>query len=141
MEQHRAPDDFARKLAKVNHARKGRVVPAIKLAKAMADCFITRQDRKISGYHIESLAVDAFKNYKGPTDPKAMLLHLLGHSMKAVMRPLTDSTGQSRYVDEYLGSAKSRRREAVSTQFGQMRAKARTCETRAEFNDMFCVGD
>ena len=36
------PDDFATRLAKVNTARDGRVVPVIKLAKAMADCFITR---------------------------------------------------------------------------------------------------
>ena len=41
------PDDFAEKLAKVNTARNGRVVPIIKLAKALADCFITHEDRKI----------------------------------------------------------------------------------------------
>ena len=40
------PDDFARKLAKVNTARDGRVVSIIKLAKAMADCFISRPSRK-----------------------------------------------------------------------------------------------
>ena len=101
------PDDFARKLAKVNTARDGRVVPVIKLAKAMADCFITRPSRKISGYHMESLAIDAFRDNQGPLDPKAMLVHLLGHSMDAVMSPIADSTGQSRYVDEYLGPADS----------------------------------
>ena len=42
------PDDFAEKLAKVNTARNGRVVPIIKLAKAMADCFITRPSRKLA---------------------------------------------------------------------------------------------
>ena len=65
------PDDFAEKLAKVNTARNGRVVPIIKLAKAMADCFISRPSRKISGYHMESLAIDAFKHYQGPLDPKS----------------------------------------------------------------------
>ena len=90
------PDDFARKLAKVNTARDGRVVPVIKLAKAMADCFISRPNRKISGYHMESLAIDAFKNYGGPLDTKSMLIHLLGHSMDAVKSLITDSTGQSR---------------------------------------------
>ena len=63
------PDDFAKKLAKVNTARDGRVVPVIKLAKAMADCFISRPSRKVSGYCMESLAIDAFKNYGGPLDP------------------------------------------------------------------------
>ena len=135
------PDDFADKLAKVNTARDGRVVPAIKLAKAMADCFITRPSRQISGYHMESLAIDAFKGYQGPLDPKAMLVHLLGHSIEAAKQPITDSTGQSRYVDEYLGPANSKLRERASTYFGQMRGKVNSCRTRAEFNKLFCEGN
>ena len=135
------PDDFARKLAKVNTARDGRVVPVIKLAKAMADCFVTRPRRKISGYHMESLAIDAFNNYGGPRHPKAMLVHLLGHSIEAVKQPITDSTGQSRYVDEYLGPADSKQRERASTYFGQMRGGVNRCSTRAEFNDLFCIAD
>ena len=95
------PDGFARKLAKVNTARDGRVVPIIKLAKT-ADCFISRPSRKISGYHREFLAIDAFKDCQGPLDPKSMLIHLLEHSMDAVKNPITDSTGQSRYVDDKL---------------------------------------
>ena len=134
-------DDFAEKLAKVNTARNGRVVPIIKLAKAMADCFIARPSRKISGYHMESLAIDAFKDYQGPLDPKTMLVHLLGHSMEAVKQPITDSTGQSRYVDEYLGTADSNLRNRASTYFGQMRAEVRRCKTKAEFNKLFCEGN
>ena len=132
------PEDFARKLTAVNHARNGRVVPVIKLAKAMADCFITRPSRKFSGYHIESLAIDAFRNYQGPQDPKSMLNHLLSHSMTAVMRPITDSTGQSTYVDEYLGPANCNLRKRASTYFGQLRAKVNSCETKKEFDDLFC---
>ena len=135
------PDDFARKLAKVNTARNGRVVPVIKLAKSMADCFITRPSRKISGYHMESLAIDSFETYGGPLDPKTMLVHLLGHSIEAVKRPITDSTGQSRYVDEYLGPADSKQRERASTYFGQMRGGINSCKSRAAFNALFCIGD
>ncbi len=135
------PDDFARKLAKVITARDGRVVPIIKLAKAMADCFIAQEDRKLSGYHMESLAIDAFSDYQGPLDPKAMLIHLLGHSINAVKSPITDSTGQSRYVDEYLGPAESGPRKRASTYFGQMRGKVRRCKTKAEFTDLFCEGN
>ncbi len=135
------PDDFARNLAKVNTARDGRVVPVIKLAKAMADCFISRPSRKISGYHMESLAIDAFKGYQGPLDPKNMLIHLLGHSMDAVKSPIKDSTGQSRYVDEYLGPADSGTRQRASTYFGQMRAEVKRCKTRTAFNALFCIGN
>ena len=135
------PDDFAEKLAKVNTARNGRVVPVIKLAKALADCFISRPSSKISGYHMESLAIDAFKDYQGPLDPKNMLIHLLGHAMDAVKSPIKDSTGQSRYVDEYLGPANSKLRERASTYFGQMRGKVNRCGTKAEFNGLFCEGN
>ena len=135
------PERFAGKLSEVNQARGGRVVPVIKLAKAMADCFITRPSRKISGYHMESLAIDAFKDYQGPIDPKTMLVHLLGYSIEAVMHPITDSTGQSRYVDEYLCSAGSGPRKRTSTYFGQMRGKVRSCSTKAEFDALFCEGN
>ena len=135
------PVDFAKEVARVNTARGGRVVPVIRLAKAMVDCFITRPSRKISGYHMESLSIDAFKDYQGPLDPKNMLIHLLGHSIEAVKWPITDSTGQSRYVDEYLGPADSGPRKRASTYFGQMRGKVNSCKTRAEFDDLFCMGD
>ena len=135
------PEKFAKKLAEVNAARDGRVVPVIKLAKAMADCFITQEDRKISGYHMESLAIDAFADYEGSLDPKAMLNRLLRHSTKAVLTPIVDSTGQSRYVDQYLGSANSIQRKRVSTYFGQMRGKVNSCRTKEASNDLFCIGD
>ena len=127
------------KLAEVNAGRNGRLVPVIKLAKAMADCLITQEDRKLSGYHMESLAIDAFADYQGPLDPKAMLNRLLRHSSKAVMTLITDSTGHSRYVDDYLGQADSIERERASTYFGQLRGKLNSCKTRTEFNALFCI--
>ena len=66
----------------------------IKLAKAMADCFVSRPSRKTSGYHMESLAVDAFSSYEGPFDTKSMLIHFLTYSMDAVLSPAVDSTGK-----------------------------------------------
>ena len=135
------PDRFASKLSEINSARDGRVVPAIKLAKAIASCYVRRPSSRIAGYHIESLAIEAFRDYSGPLDPKTMLIHLLGNSIRAVMSPIADSTGQSRYVDEYLGPASSRQRQGVSTYFGQMRAKVRRCRTRVQFDSLFCVGN
>ena len=135
------PERFAEKLGEVNQLNDGRVVPMIKLAKAIADCFITDESRKIAGYHMESLAIEAFSDYEGILDPKAMLIHLFGHSIEAVMSPTTDSTGQSTNVDEYLGQADSMPRRRASTYFGQMRAKVRSCSTRAEFDELFCEGN
>ena len=132
------PQRFAERLIEVNNARGGRVVPVIKLAKAMADCFMKDSGRKISGYHMESLAIDAFAGYEGDLDPRSMLVHFLGHSVKAVITPIKDPTGQTRYVDEYLGQADSGPRKRASTCFGQMRDKVISCRNRAEFDDLFC---
>lgn len=135
------PDNFAENLREVNRARNGRVVSVIKLAKAIVDCLITRRTWKITGYHMEALAIDAFRNYQGQTDSRSMLNHLFTHSIRAVMRPIEDSTGQSRYVDEYLGSADSKARRRAATYFGQMRANVRSCTTKADFNNLFCIGN
>ena len=135
------PERFTEMLIEVNNAKGGRVVPVVKLAKAMADCFISDSNRKISGYHMESLAIDAFKGYEGELDSRSMLVHFLGHSMKAAMSPIADSTGQSRYVDESLGPAESKLRKGASTQFGQMRSKVNSCRTKEEFNRLFCEGN
>ena len=134
------PERFAERLIKVNNARGGRVVPTIKLVKAMADCFIKDPSGKISGYHMESLAMDVFTGYEGELDPRSMLVHFLGHSMKAVKSPIKDSTGQTKYVDQYLGEAGSGPRKRASTHFGQMRGNVNSCRTREQFDDLFCVG-
>ena len=135
------PEDFARRLAEVNDASNGRVVQVIKLAKAMANCHISRPSRKFSGYHLEALAIRAFRNYQGPQDPRAMLNHFLSHAVTAVRSPIADTTGQSVYLDEYLGPANSRLRNRASTYFSQMRGKVASCRTRAQFNDLFCEGN
>ena len=135
------PESFAHRLAEVNDANNGRLVPVIKLAKALANCHISRPSRKFSGYHLESLAILAFRNYEGPQDPKALLNRFLSHSAATVKSPLRDSTGQSGYVDEYLGPANSRLRNRASTYFSQMRSNVNSCTTKAKFNALFCEGN
>ena len=135
------PERFAGRLIKVNNAKGGRVVPTIKFAKALADCWIRTPDLKISGYHTESLAIEAFKGYHGPLDPKSTLIHFLEHSMAAVKRPILDPTGQSKYVDGDLGPPDSKLRKQASMFFEQMRGKVKSCKTKAAFNALFCIGD
>ena len=135
------PENFARKLVEINNAKGARVVPTIKLAKAVADCFITRPGRKIAGYHMEALAIEAFKDYRGGLDSKSMLVHLFSNSITAVMNPIADSTGQSQRVDEGLGRANSPERQRASTYFGQMRGMVRACRTRQDLDKLFCQGN
>lgn len=135
------PERFVDTLTRVNNAKGGRVVPVIKFAKALADCFITQEDRRLKGYHMESLAVAAFNGYNGKLDSRSMLSHFLAYSTRAVLSPIPDPTEQTPYVDEYLGPANSKLRKGVSNQLVQILGKVNSCETKAEFNALFCIGN
>jgi hypothetical protein len=106
------PEAFFKKLTETNARYGGKVVPVIKLAKIIND----RQPEplQLTGYHLESLAIEAFKGYTGVLNPKAMLVHLFDRSRTLVLSPIKDRTGQSIHVDDYLGPANSEDRKAVS---------------------------
>ncbi|MBN9376213.1 MAG: nucleotidyltransferase [Cellulomonas sp.] len=106
------PHKFAEKLTEVNAANSGAVIPTIKLAKAVLANL--PEDQRLSGYHVEAIAVDAFRAYQGRRDRASMLQHLIAHAEKAVMSPTGDITGQSVHVDDYLGASGSEARRAVS---------------------------
>ncbi len=55
------PERFARKLTQVNQRNDGKVIPVVKLAKGLAAHMIRSDRDQISGYHIESLAIEAFR--------------------------------------------------------------------------------
>ena len=106
------PQAFAQELTKTNQAQGGSVVPTIKLAKVI---FANKLgEGAVSGYHVEALAIEAFRTYSGPRTQKAMLTHFMEHSSQRVLRPVRDVTGQSRYVDEDLGEANSASRQSLS---------------------------
>ena len=107
-----SPGSFTNELTKVNQKQGGAVVPAIKLAKSI---FASRLgDVGLSGYHVEALAVAAFRNYLGPRTPKAMLTHFVDHASRDVLDPIRDVTRQSQHVDESLGTSNSPERQALS---------------------------
>jgi len=113
------PHKFAEKLTAVNQANGNKVVPLIKLMKRINAGLPPH--KQLSGYHIESLAIDAFKNVSStPKTYKGMVEHFCRHAEKAVLKPITDSTGQSVHVDNYLGPANSDERQRVSNTFKQL---------------------
>ena len=106
------PQAFAQALTKSNQDQGGRVVPTIKLAKAV---FANKLgEGEVNGYHVEALAIEAFRAYSGPRTPKAMLTHFVQHASERVLSPIRDVTGQSRDVDEYLEEANSASRRSLS---------------------------
>ncbi|MFM1654586.1 CBASS oligonucleotide cyclase [Brevibacillus sp. B_LB10_24] len=113
------PSKFAEKLTTVNQANANKLVPLIKLIKKINAGL--PQQKQLSGYHIESLAIDAFKNVtSAPKTYKGMVEQFCRHAEKAVLKPITDSTGQSIHVDNYLGESNSVYRQRASTTFKQI---------------------
>ncbi len=105
------PQKFAKVLTEVNTKNGGKVVPTIKLAKAIIKTLPEKQ--QLSGYHIESMAVEIFKSYNGSMTPKAMITHFFEQASSVAKYPIKDSTGQSVHVDDYLGSTNSTQRRIV----------------------------
>lgn len=115
------PRAFARALTDVNQSQGRMVVPTVKLAKAILTNSLG--DAAPSGYHVEALAVDAFRGYHGSRNHREMLSHLLTHSATAVRRPTGDITGQSISVDEGLGPADSAARIQLSRRLDALAKK------------------
>lgn len=106
------PVKFSKVLTKRNQECQGKLIPTIKLAKAINSNLPERL--QLSGYHIESLAVAAFKDYSGAKTTASMLPLFFEKASKLVLKPITDKTGQSVHVDEYLGKANSEQRQTAS---------------------------
>jgi hypothetical protein len=106
------PRRFAEKLTSTNDANGGRLVPLIKLAKSAIAGL--PEDRRPSGYHVESMAIEAFENYQGPRALRPMLSHFFHAASDLSLRPIRDSTGQSVHVDDSLGGDNSLARQLVS---------------------------
>ncbi|MFP3668966.1 CBASS oligonucleotide cyclase [Priestia sp. SIMBA_032] len=116
------PSKFAEKLTNINKSNGNKVVPLIKLMKNINASL--PEQRQLSGYHLESLAIDAFKNPANtPKTYRGMIEHFCRHAQGAVLKPITDSTGQSVHVDTYLGNAGSSDRKKASNTFKQLLKK------------------
>jgi hypothetical protein len=121
------PEKFTEKLTNVNKKNDNKVVPVIKLYKAIINSKLPKESQ-LSGYHIEAIAINAFKNYDGPTSKKTMLAHLVDYASNAVLQPISDKTGQSIHVDDNLGSANSYKRQRASTAIQGVREEMRKAD-------------
>ena len=120
------PQTFAHALTKANKTMDGKLVPCIKLVKAIVATL--PEQRRMTGYHTESLAINVFKGYDGPKTPKAMLRHFFEKAPDHVRQPIKDSSGQSVHVDEYLGRANSLERRIVADALGRIGRKIRNAD-------------
>jgi hypothetical protein len=117
------PTTFREALTRRNDECAGKLVPTIKLAKAINGQL--PEDQRLSGYHVEALGIAAFKDYKGEMTTSAMLPAFFERARELALSPIRDSTGQSVHVDEYLGPANSDVRVALSHVLGRIARRMR----------------
>lgn len=106
------PKAFQKELTKANERLNGTLVPSIKLVKSIIGGL--PEQKRLTGYHIESLCLESVSGYRGVKTVKGVVLHALEEASFRVLRPLGDVTGQSRVVDSYLGKANSVERRIVA---------------------------
>jgi len=108
------PDKFASKLTEVNQNYGRKVVPVIKMIKHINSKLPPEQ--QLSGYHIESLAIEIFKSYPEnlPKNNKTMLKYFYEKASEKVKSPIKDKTNQSLHVDDYLSDENSTQRRRMS---------------------------
>jgi len=106
------PRNFTNKLTETNKKNNDKMIPTIKVVKAI-NSYLPKS-KQLTGYHIESLAIEAFKAYSGEKNTKKMLQHFFEKAKDLVKSPIKDKSGQSVNVDEYLGRKNSLARRQIS---------------------------
>jgi hypothetical protein len=127
------PTEFTKALSKTNQATAMKVVPVVKLAKAIIGNL--PEKHQISGYHAESLAVNIFRNYTDTLRTKNMLNHYFNEGSTQVMTPVTDRTGQSVHVDDYLGPSGSLKRQIISDAFARVARRMKNADITRRLED------
>lgn len=112
------PEKFADYLTRVNQRCSGKLVPTVKLVKGALAKLLG--EHVLSGYHVESLAIEVFKVYEGSTTLKAMVERFFDRAKDLVKKPIKDRTGQSLHVDDYLGPDNSIARCSISEEFDRI---------------------
>ena len=137
-----SPQNFQNELTKRNEQCGGKLIPTIKLAKAVVATL--PESQRLTGYHVESLAIAAFKDYSGPKTTAAMLPVFFDKARELVTAPIRDSSGQSVHVDEYLGPTGSAQREAAShilSRIGKRMRNASAHKSRDQWQAIFGLTD
>src|SRR5690606_36829855 len=94
------PTRVSSQLTEVNQRLSGKVVPVIKLAKAI--CYAN--DIDVKSYHLENMALQAFSSYTGQQTLSPMLKHLFNQAKSLVLQPMSDPCGQSADITSGLSS-------------------------------------
>ncbi|MBZ5505704.1 MAG: nucleotidyltransferase [Acidobacteriia bacterium] len=133
------PDVFRSDLTQTNAQCGGKLVPTIKLAKAIIANL--PESQQLSGYHVENLGIGIFRGYEGKKTTAAMLPVFFERAKELVLTPIRDKTGQSVHVDGYLGEADSPARQNASHLLGGIAKRMRSASTAASKEQWAAIFD
>lgn len=131
------PKAFQRELTRANERLNNSLVPSIKLVKSIFSAL--PEDIRPTGYHVESLSLEATKGYRGPKTLKSLLLHILTAASARVLRPIADITNQSRNVDAYLGKTNSDQRVKLSLAIAGIARRMNAASTHDRWKEIIEV--
>lgn len=132
------PEKFQRALSVRNEECSRKLIPTIKLVKAMNATL--PEEQQLSGYHVESLAISAFRGYDGQVVPAKMIAHFFDKAKDLVLSPIKDRSGQSIHVDEYLGPENSAARVQQSHILNRMAKRiknANAAQSQQQWSELF----
>ena len=132
------PRRFARQLTDANHRLGKKLVPCIKLVKAILAKLPDRQ--RLTGYHVEAMAVKLFADYEGHQTLPAMVRHFFSHVGNYVHQPIRDASGQSVYVDSYLGATGSLQRRTIGWAMDRVKRRIENADSAGavdQWKDLF----
>ena len=118
------PSKFADKLSKLNAKVGYKIVPTIKLIKAINSQL--PEKNQMTGYHIESLAIKIFSSCKAGEITKDLIVKFFQAAKDAIKTPISDKSGQSIHVDDYLGKRNSETRRRLSYQLDLIARKIKS---------------
>lgn len=129
------PDKFAWKLTEVNQNCNGKVVPVVKLVKGVISQL--PEDQQLTGYHIESIAIEVFKSYPDSNSktPKSMLSYFFEKAKDVVKSPIEDKSNQSIHVDDSLGPRNSQERMRASYTLDRIARRMKNADEVGSVNE------
>lgn len=122
------PKKFAEDITELNKKTGGKVKPVIKLTKYM----LANNNIEVRSYHLENLAIEAYKNYTGSQTPYEMLIHLMNQSKTRVLRGMDDPSGQFERIDAHLGPRGSLKRQQLSRELRNLEARLKNAKSAEE---------
>lgn len=126
---------FDRELHKLNKRTGGRFCEAVRFVKILSNQYMPKQFR-LSGYHIETMALEILRNCPSSMDRTKMVDTILNSIPSRVRYYSPDITGETKAVDHDLGSSYNNNRKYISKHYRNLRDIFRQCRQTGDMDPL-----